>query len=665
MFFPAHLPVSGRTVLLRHILRLMCLAVIALKSVDLTAARPPAVQPVPEAPLLALAQKKFGTLSRAEEELFRAAQEGRAASALAVDEKESDPAKAANWPADRAVRAACISWICTDPPASALVTHRGLRLEGMRIDGEFDLRNADINFQVLAWKCAFADNIYLQDAQTRGFYLVDCQIEGLQADRAILKGSVLLRVVKAEGEVNLSGTTISGDLDCTGAQFLNANTERKAFTANSAKIQGSVYLNNGFKAGREVNLVATTIGGDLDCSGGQFSNPEGVALNANGAKIERSVYLRGPFKAEGEVDLGGATIGATFECDGGQFSNANGLALNANGAKIKGAVFLHNGFKAEGEVNLLGTTIGGELSCLGGQFSNPGGLALNAESAKIDGNVHLRDEFRAQGKVSLVGARIRNLQILGVIGAEQTIFDFQLTRVEGFWDDPRSWPKAGNLFLDGFRYDRLYEARNRKKWLGLQPRDEFRPQPYEQLATVLRQMGHEREAREVMIWKNQERAKFTQFPHGEWWWYNCFGWLIGYGYAPWRAFAISVAMILFGAFLFRCGFRHGLIAPTSDNAYAKEPHAQLILENGQPKISETYPVFNALVYSLESFVPLLGLDQSTNWTPNANRRSEISIFHRRVPCSGSFLRYYLYFHIAAGWLLTSLWVGAITGLVKT
>ena len=70
-------------------------------------------------------------------------------------------------------------------------------------------------------------------------------------------------------------------------------------------------------------------------------------------------------------------------------------------------------------------------------------------------------------------------------------------------------------------------------------------------------------------------------------------------------------------------------------------------------MAETYPKFNAFVYSLESFVPLIKLDQSANWAPNANR------------AWGRFLRYYLYLHITAGWVLTTLWVGAVTGLVKS
>ena len=80
-----------------------------------------------------------------------------------------------------------------------------------------------------------------------------------------------------------------------------------------------------------------------------------------------------------------------------------------------------------------------------------------------------------------------------------------------------------------------------------------------------------------MIEKNHERARFTRFPRQGWWWFNLFGRLIGYGYAPWRAFAISVAMILLGWFLFYQGFSHDLISPTRENAYVKTPNGHLVL----------------------------------------------------------------------------------------
>jgi len=581
--------------------------------------QPPSQLP-PEPALLTLARKKFATLSRAEEELFRSTQEGRVASVLTDDESENNPANAANWNPDRVVRGGCIAWLCTDPQALALVTYRGLQLLGMRIDADLEVQNAEIKFPLTAWKCAFSGNFLLRDAQLRGLYLVGCLIKSLSADRARIRGAVLLRDgFKAEGEVNLLGATIDGYLDCTSAQFSNAT---------------------------------------------------GFALNANGAKVEGGVFLRDGFKPDAEVNLLGATIGGGLDCTSAQFSNAKGFALNANGAKVEGGVFLRSGFKAEGEVNLLGATIGGGLDCSSAQFSNAKSTALTAEGAKIGGDVFLRDGFKADGGVNLLNAMAGALLIYNVLEAEKILLDLRLTKVQTFWDDEKSWPKSGMLLLDGFRYERLYEkaplsAESRKKWLRRQPHDKFLPQPYEQLAAVLRQMGHEREARLVMIEKNHQRASFTRFPRQGWWWFNLFGRFIGYGYAPWRAFALSVAIILLGWFVFYLGFAHHLFSPTKDNAYVKAPNGHVVPgKSGGPEISKDYPVFNPLVYSLESFIPLIKFDQSASWTPNANSSTEISTFHLQAP-TGRFLRYYLYFHIAAGWLFTSLWVGAVTGLVKS
>ena len=74
-----------------------------------------------------------------------------------------------------------------------------------------------------------------------------------------------------------------------------------------------------------------------------------------------------------------------------------------------------------------------------------------------------------------------------------------------------------------------------------------------------------------------------------------------------------------------------------------------------------YPTFNAFFYSLETFVPFLHLNLSDNWAPNPNRRKT----WRFVAIDGRALRIYLWFHIIIGFVLTTLWVGGLTALIKT
>jgi len=456
-------------------------------------------------------------------------------------------------------------------------------------------------------------------------------------------------------------------LNCNGAQFLNSNGD--AFSADGVEIKGSVFFSNGFKAEGGVSLLGAKIGGNLDCDDAQFLNSNGDAFSADGVGIKGDAFLR-TFKAEGEVRLLGATIGGSLNCNGAQFLNSNGDAFSADGVEIKGDALLRNGFKAEGEVRLLGATIGGNLECDGAQFLNSKGRAFNADGVEIKVSAFLRNKFNAEGAVSLVGATIASLEIRQVLDPENIVLDLRSASVGTFLDDEHSWPRAGKLFLDGFRYERLHaespvDAKSRKKWLRRQPSDKFLPQPYEQLAATLRRIGHERDARFVMIAKNRERARFSHFPRQSWWWYNFFGRIIGYGYAPWRAFVMSAVIILLAGVLFAFGYSHDLISPTKESAYEKNSSGQFVLVNEKRKLADNYPVFNPFVYSLESFTPLLSLDQSANWMPNANRSAQCHLWRWQITVTGSELRAYLWIHIITGWLLTTLWVGAVTGLVKS
>ena len=677
----------------------------------------------PRPTLLDLAKTKFAPreLTHAEEKVFMSTELGEPASALTGDDKQDDPANAANWPDARVVHAECLAWLCTDREASSRVTFRGIQIYGMRIDGKLDLEFAQAPFPFWTWKCAFTNEIVLRHAHFPALYLQFTHVKSIDADGAKIDGNIFLRDhFKAGGEVRLLGATIGGNLECNGAQL--TNPKGMALNADGAKINGSVFLRNGFSSQGEVNLLGATIGGNLECNhGAQLinPNPNGRALNADGVKINSYVFLRDGFKAQGEVNLLGAIIGRNLECDGAQLSNPDGKALNADGAKINGSAFLRNGFSSQGEVNFLGATIGLNLDCEAAQLSNPKGMALNADGAKINGGLYLRRGFKAIGEVDLIraaiggdldcdGAELFNpdgyglnadrstidggvylrshfkadggvgffatqiksqLNCYNTLPAEHTWFELRSAKIGTFRDEEKSWPGEGKLFLDGFTYDRISEdspltAQSRIEWLHRQPHHKFLPQPYEQLASVLRNMGHEREARRVMIQKNQDHANFTKRFSQEWWWYNVFGWLIGYGYAPSRAFFISLGMILLGWGLFRLGFIKNLILPADENGYEKDESGKFVRKDGERTISDDYPKFNALIFSLESFTPLLKLDQSSNWAPNAKCGAALH-FWRVHLTTGSLLRVYLWFHILAGWVLTSLWVGALTGLVKT
>ncbi|MGD1803818.1 hypothetical protein ACP6PL_00005, partial [Dapis sp. BLCC M126] len=65
--------------------------------------------------------------------------------------------------------------------------------------------------------------------------------------------------------------------------------------------------------------------------------------------------------------------------------------------------------------------------------------------------------------------------------------------------------------------------------------------------------------------------------------------------------------------------------------------------------------------------PNMILHQQTYWLPNPKKSGKIPLILFKVKIaevSGPRLRWYLWFHIIFGWILTSLWVAGFSGLVR-
>ena len=420
--------------------------------------------------LLELARERFGKLSEAEEKLFQAVVEGKVADYSAESDADNDPAGAADWSEERVLDAQRIVWLCIDPQASALVTHRGIRVTGARIDGDLDLSFAEVQSLLRLLRCAIRGRIDLIHTAVRMLVLSGTHTGPITADGLKVQGGVLLREgFKAAGELRLLGATIGGNLECNGGEFVNQ--QGHALSGDGLKVEGSVFLREGFKAEGEVGLLGATIGRNLDCSGASFLNQAGRALTGDGLKVEGNVLLGKGFKAAGEVRLSGARIGGTLACIAGEFVNQDGNALRGDRLKVEGSVFLREGFKAAGEVRLLGATIGGNLECEDSEFANKEGVALNADRLKVHGNVFLRDGFNVNGAVSLVGASIEGAVVWRHVSASTGVtLDLRHARIRTLLDESASWPAPGKLHIDGLVYDHIREpapidAQSRIEWL--------------------------------------------------------------------------------------------------------------------------------------------------------------------------------------------------------
>lgn len=315
-------------------------------------------------------------------------------------------------------------------------------------------------------------------------------------------------------------------------------------------------------------------------------------------------------------------------------------------------------------------TIEGSLNVLNGTITSREGTAIYALLSHFHGGVLILPEVVIDGEVMLAWTVADKLISIDPASNSQLKLDLSGAKTGNFWIPEHPPIQQGSLSIDGFMYDGLIgksniNAKALLAYLDLQDPDFFYPQPYEQLAKVLRTSGYDGAAREVMVAKNRKRGEHTSLLTVEGLWFKGFGHFIDFGYKPWRVFFTSVSFILFSAGIFYFAYRHQLFTPTKDNAWQTYSVGGYRTDRkGARMLVDHYPRFHSLIYALESFIPLLRLDQGAHWMPNPTRGHILTLPFKQSITTGALLRGYLWFHIICGWVLTTLWVGGLTGLTR-
>ena len=541
--------------------------------------------------LVAEARAKFGELTAAEERLLRCAESGDIAYCGPSD-KDDDPG---NDPAN----------------ADAWGKERTIRAKLIR------------------WLCI--DSEANKHIDPRGIQLHAATIgdqsqeKDLDLSEATVNFSLSFGLCKLEVPLCLMGAATRG--------LYLVGTHIEELQADRLSAGGSIYLREGFHAAREVSLIGASVGGGFDCGGGTFANEGEYALNADGIKVAGDLCLRGKFRAASEISFLGADIGGNLDCSDGTFAinGQNVDALSADGIKVRGDVSFENS-TVTGNIRLCGADVGGQLQVSATKFSN--GSTFDLQNATI------KREFFWEGIGPDTPARL----------------DLRNASVGQILDDDKGWPVNANLFLDGFLYDRIdtepTSAEGRLRWLARQP-DGFTPQPYRQLAKILRERGDDAGARTVLIAMEDSRLKHGDLSAVQ----RAVRWVlwatVGYGYVPLRALWYIVSFVILGTILFGWGHSAGVVTRVA----IKDPSPQV-----EP--------FNPFIYSLENFLPLVDLHMAKHWMPDPNATPTPvlwPILDSEAPALGSLgriLRCYLWVHILCGWFFTSMFIAGITGLVR-
>ncbi|MEV0735309.1 oxidoreductase [Streptomyces sp. NPDC050549] len=419
-----------------------------------------------------------------------------------------------------------------------------------------------------------------------------------------------LRVIGARitGRLDLAGAEIGHLLRFEGCWFEEGPSLDGAATrtigfvgcqvpgidAALASVEGTLDLRRSVLHGR-LSLMRARIAGELQLGGAVLSDPEGWALFAGGLVMEGGVFCRRGFTAHGGIRLLGAHLPGGLFMEGARLDNPDGPALLADNAVAQTLVF-SQGFTATGTVQLRGAQISDQLT-FDGAFLSGADMALDCSRMRA-GELHFTPAAAPSGAVDLRGAHVSVLH-----------------------DGENSWP--GVVRLQGFDYVSIqsedglrgYDVARRVEWVRREPG--YAPQPYEQLASWYRQVGHEDDARKVLLAKQRHR-RGTLHPAGRVWG-QLLDALVGYGYRPWLAGVWILALTALGTAVFGG-------------------------ETPKPVQTGQGPSFNAFVYTLDLLIPIGGLGQRTAWYwPD-----------------GSLSQWLSYTLIAAGWLLTTAVVAGVT-----
>lgn len=436
----------------------------------------------------------------------------------------------------------------------------------------------------------------------------------------------------------------------------------------------------------------------LKLSGSRFE----AGLIANGARIEGSLFFTDICNARGTIQLLDAKIGGSVSFNRARLISKNGITIHGDRMKIGGNLFFRRNFRTEGEIKLVNANIGGNAEFESAQLINPGKNALSADGIKITGNLFYSEGFSIEGHAVFTAARIENL-----FQWYPKSWDGKLNLSHahaGQWRDDwteSGWESSGNPSIDlkTFHYDALAhdnidknDAELRIEWIRRSLGDDFAPGPYETLAKALRAGGDDVGANQVGYAKAVDRAKHRckhleekWDPLPRWLWKivdRSFDLTVGYGYKPLRGVAWLAVFLILGWAVF---MGNGPLPPNGTGLGIIKPSEPVIFgtvlkrqqrpsRTGPPEplaadatptshyidytLPPEYTPFSPFWYSLDTLIPLVDLGQEGAWSP-----SPIDDRFWKDP-GGWIVLIYLYIHILAGWVLSTLTVVALTGVIK-
>ncbi|WP_139186582.1 hypothetical protein [Actinopolyspora saharensis] len=467
-----------------------------------------------------------------------------------------------------------------------------------------------------------------------------------------------------DGTLRLLGASITGQLSLQGAELTATNGP--ALYADNLTTGTNLFLGEGFTASSDsdhgtLRLLAANITGQLALRGARLTATNGPALIASNLTVGNSLFLDEGFTASSDSDRGtlrllGASITGQLSLQGAELTATNGPALYADNLTTGTNLFLGEGFTASsdsdhGTLRLLGASITGQLSLQGAELTATNGPALIADNLTLGESLLLGEEFTASSDSQIGTLRLPGTSITGDLftrldkvsntGQDGLVLDLQSAQIScdvvlALEESLTETDQSLYLDVDGLRYPfmpRRATCSQRLQMLRVHT-VEYAAQPYQQLASVYREAGHDREAREILI--AQQRDLRRRGDLGGWFrrlLHRLSGAFIGYGHRPFRALGYLAGL---------CATTVGLVLLAGALGLAVRAHPN----TGPCSVAESIGL------GIDTAVPLL--------KTGGGKRCEIAT----TTGWGQTLYLGKYLLTIFGWAFATLFVAGYTGLVR-
>ncbi|MFF3714007.1 oxidoreductase [Streptomyces phaeochromogenes] len=352
-------------------------------------------------------------------------------------------------PADLQVRADVLTRLLVDGPPALPGRVSSLRLRGLQITGTLDLSGLEVNTYVELVECNFERPVTLTETRMVTLRLVGCVLPGLNAE----------------------GLRVSGDLQLPRCEFPNG------LILKNARVESDLLLNRAI-----LNR-----------------NRRGFSLLADGLMVGQDLQAE-CIQSTGQISLADAQVGISCSFRGSQLRNPyTRFALRAPRLSVGRALYFSPAAVQQERVVGLGmkrVVIEGEVQLDDARIGDF--VDLDHARLLLDGAFSMRRMHTSE--LRFCPDEIRNGR---VVLAEAT--------VDLLVDSVSAWPMSG-MDLSGFVYKRLapsgrFPMPQRIAWLEAATLDDYDPQPYEQLAGVLRAAGEPQDADTVLLARMRSRRQ--------------------------------------------------------------------------------------------------------------------------------------------------------------